>query len=118
MGYAIDEMRPELIVFGDDVNEELMEATSFSDLKSKYDQKQAVKEYAHFQLNFIYQMLNKIQDEQSLLLVSHGLIIDLPLVVMFPDENHGDWGEIFSYCEGYRVKYDGKQFFDLELLRV
>ncbi len=118
MGYAIDEMRPELIVFGDDVNRELMQETTFSGLKAKYDSEEVIREYAYFQLQFIKQMLNKIEDGKSLLIVSHGLIIDIPLLDMFPNDDHATWGSIFDYCEGYKVKYDGEKFLDLDLMRV
>ncbi|MHA2091540.1 MAG: hypothetical protein ACW98K_11830 [Candidatus Kariarchaeaceae archaeon] len=118
MGYAVDEMRPELIVFGEDVNKELMMETTFSGLKSKYTEKKVIRDYTDFQLHFIKQILNKIEDEQSLLLVSHGLIIDLPLFVMFPQDDPTKWGSIFSYCEGYKVRYDGEKYLDLELMRI
>lgn len=118
MGYAVNEMRPELFIYGEVINRELSMETTYKGLKLKYDRVKAIRDYAQFQINFIYQVLNKIMDEQSILMVSHGLIIDIPLLEMFPDANYDKWGEILNYCEGYKIKYDGEQFLDLEFLRI
>ncbi len=49
----------------------------------------------------------KIEDDQTLLMVSHGGVVASSLLsCVDTDLSHlNPW---FSYCEGYKLEYDGK----------
>lgn len=83
MGYAVDEFRPELSVFGDKMNDKLLHETTFQGLAKYVTFDMHVRKYAEFQLGFLREVMDKVQDGHSVLIISHGYIIDVPLIMMF-----------------------------------
>lgn len=53
----------------------------------------------------------------SVLLISHGRVIEAGLVTCFPDAAYATWGHPLHHGEGVRLSYHGGQFSDLRFLR-
>ena len=119
MGYAVDQTCEELSTYGDEVSNELTyETLTFSEIKRLLLQKSQTLEFAKRQVYLLLELVQNIKEEQKLLLVSYGGIIEIPLLYMFMNEDHRKWGNLISYCEGYRIKFEGKAILSYEILRV
>ncbi len=123
MGYAVDETTDLLSSFAEGVVEE-MQALDLSWSSGYANLRRALQPGTGFEAHCLEQLqmyrlyLDKIDEGETVLMVSHGGIIDFPLIAMFPDTDYTEWGEMLSYCEGFRVSYDGNKFGDLEFLRI
>jgi broad specificity phosphatase PhoE len=62
--------------------------------------------------------LESVPPDGSVLIVSHGRVIEVGLVTSLPDEDFTAWGAPFSHCEGVRLQYERGRFTGWELLRV
>ncbi len=73
--------------------------------------------YAMDQVSLFKESLDKVDEGEAVLVISHGVMVEISLVSMFPDTNHSAWGGPFSYLEGYSVGYLDGEFVNLEILR-
>lgn len=118
MGYAVDNILKELMTFGDEVMDEIEKWTmSFSQIKEYYDQKGALYRFCISQQKLYEKLLENINKGESLLIISHGGVIDYPLVHLFPDVDHLTWEDNFSYCEGYEMQFENGSFTNLKIKR-
>lgn len=121
MGYAISEIDETFNTYGKykGIEQELAGARSyFSNYAEIYDLQGQVYTFANEQMTYILQLLQKIDEGEALLIISHGGIVDFPLLAMLPDEDHEVWGANFSYCEGYRVYVEQNEITRYQILRV
>lgn len=119
MGFAVNEIVKELGPYNKDIASEFTkEAHTFPRIHALLTQKTFTYQYARQQANLFLELSSKIQDGQKLLMISHGGVVDIPLVYLFPKIDHSAWGPVFGYCEGYRIKIEGNKIIDYELLRI
>jgi broad specificity phosphatase PhoE len=52
-------------------------------------------------------ILAEVPDGGRVLVISHGLLVELGAVGSVPDADHAAWGEPIGYCEGIRLSVDG-----------
>lgn len=57
-------------------------------------------------------------DDGNVLVVSHGGIVEIGLVALFPDAAGKGEELAFQECEGFRTSWDGQEFSDLRIMRV
>lgn len=62
--------------------------------------------------------LESVPDNGSVLVISHGRVIESGLVTCVPDGDFSAWGAPFHHCEGIRMQYTKGQFEDLHFRRV
>jgi broad specificity phosphatase PhoE len=62
--------------------------------------------------------LESVPSNGSVLIISHGRVIEAGVVACLPNEDFASWGAPFSHCEGMRLQYEGGKFMGWELLRV
>jgi hypothetical protein len=119
MGFAVDIISDELATVGDEVMEEVGQwDIGFQKIRELLDKKGHLFNFVNIQISYLKSIFSKLTDGQVGLLISHGGIVDYPLVALFPDEDHSRWGNPFSYCEGYRISFDSGKFVGYQLLRV
>ncbi|MCE7735961.1 MAG: histidine phosphatase family protein [Candidatus Heimdallarchaeota archaeon] len=119
MGFAVDDIREELMTFGDEIMDEVENWTmTFSKIKEYYDQKGALYRYCLTQQKLYEKLLENIDEGESLLLITHGGVIDYPLVYLFPNADHQSWEDHFSYCEGYEMRFENGIFTNMKIKRV
>lgn len=78
------------------------------------------QKFAKEQLSLYQKIIYQLPSSGNALIVSHGGVIDIPLVAIFPEEDHRAWGEYpLDYCEGFRIQYNEEEekFVEYELLR-
>lgn len=83
-------------------------------LPSRPHTAQMAKHYASRWL----QIAADLDEGESALVVSHGLILEAALVVCLPHADHTSWGPPFSHCEGARLYVDDGDFTSVEFLRT
>ena len=74
--------------------------------------------YSEDQLSLFREALDEVKEGQTVLVVSHGIMVEIGLVAMFPEMNPSEWGKPFTYLEGYRVSYENGEFKAPEILRT
>lgn len=62
--------------------------------------------------------LESVPPNGSVLIISHGRVIESGLVTCLPNEDYTTWGSPFHHCEGIRLRYAAGQFGDLHFLRL
>jgi broad specificity phosphatase PhoE len=119
MGYAVKETLEELSEFNNAVALEIeYEKLTFSKIKKLLEQPSHTLQFAKNHYNLLISLSDRISEWESLLIVSHGGVIDIPLVYMFSNENHMTWEPLFRYCEGFRVTIEDYKIISYTLLRV
>ena len=119
MGYAGNEIVEVLGSYNDDIAKEFtFETLTFPQIAELLNQKTFTYQFAQQQANLLLKLSSKIKDGKKLLILSHGGVIDIPLVFLFPYEDHSSWGSLVSYCEGYRIQIEGDKFNNFEILRT
>jgi broad specificity phosphatase PhoE len=91
---------------------------SFKDIAKAVEAGRYTYSYAKDQLGLLIESLEEVEEEESVLVISHGYMIEIGLVAMFPSMDHEKWGDPFHYLEGYRVGYENGEFKDLQILRT
>lgn len=119
MGYAVNKQLESLNSFGEEVINEVENwSMPFTEIKSYYDKKAHLHKFCWNHQKFLEELLKDVQNGESILIISHGGIVDYPLVHLFPNEDFQKWGQPFSYCEGYRLYFEDGLFTKVELLRT
>lgn len=78
----------------------------------------ATNAYAQNQLAVWQNIITQTPQNGRALIITHGLIIELAMVVSMPNSVYKDWGQAIGYCEGIRLTFDGEKFTKPEILRV
>ena len=77
----------------------------------------AMYELAQLQLDIWTSALDRVADDEAVLVVTHGGLIDSGLVHALPEAAHASWGPPISQLEGARLHYDDERFELAELIR-
>jgi broad specificity phosphatase PhoE len=62
--------------------------------------------------------LESVAPHGSVLVISHGRVIESGLVTCCPDGDFAAWGKPFHHCEGVRMDFDEGQFQHVRFLRL
>jgi phosphohistidine phosphatase SixA len=123
MGYAVNRTEPTLSTFGEEVQAELDENrvswdAGFVGIQNIMHQNSELDKFMTKQIALYTNFLNEIKNNGSLLIVSHGGIVDYPLIKLFYNETDvSKWGSPFGYCEGYIVNFEKGRFYNPEFIR-
>ena len=117
LGYEVNRMDDLLFQYKPEIMGELGDQ-SFKAIAKAIELGRYTASYAQDQLSLFKEAMNEVNDDESVLVVSHGNMVEIGLVAMFPDVDHSEWGKEFTYLEGYRVAYEDGKFKDPEILRT
>lgn len=118
MGFAPNDLRDELKTMPDVVEAIVPYPSPIADWAEAMRGNSAVQAYAHMLASFVHSLLDEIDDGQSLLLVSHGGIVEATSIACALDHDWANYGDALSYCEGTRLKFTGSRCTHVELLRI
>ena len=59
----------------------------------------------------------RVPESTKALIVTHGGLVEVGAVAVFPNHPHEEWGGPIGYCEGARLTFDGR-FTSCEILRA
>lgn len=117
LGYEVNRMDDLLFHYKPELMGELGDQ-SFSSIAKAVKAGKYATSYADDQLELFKQALDEVEDGETVLVVSHGCMVEIGLTAMFPDADHNEWGKPFTYLEGYRVGYENGEFKNPEILRT
>jgi broad specificity phosphatase PhoE len=62
--------------------------------------------------------LNCVREGGSVLIISHGRVIEAGLVTAVSGGSYASWGKPFGHCEGVRLNFDAGRFTDVDIVRL
>ncbi len=117
LGYEVNRMDDRLFQYKPEIMGELGDQ-SFKAIAKAIVAGKYTASYSEDQLSLFREALDEVKDGETVLVVSHGSMVEIGLVAMFPERDHAEWGKSFTYLEGYRVAYENGEFKDPEILRT
>lgn len=119
MGYRVDSRIEELGV----ISNEPVKATgwpqSTSRIAENAQRSWGLRSFAERQADLWRNALDDLGDgERRVLIISHGAIMELGLLAAAEWSAAEHFGDVFGYCEGFRLRYDGQRCISAKLLRI
>ena len=74
-------------------------------------------ELAEAQSDLWRSVVERVDNGQRALIVTHGGFVEFGAVASVPSADHGAWGDAIGYCEGVRLTFEG-EFTECQILRV
>ena len=118
MGYAVDYELDALMPADGLVTTEVDLDASFADVARAVKHGRHAASYAQDMTKLWRELIALAGDGGSVLVVTHGGVIELGVVACFQNADAEQWGPAASYCEGARLAFDNDAFIDVEILRV
>ena len=118
MGYAVDKVMEEVSMTPSEIDDEISWGMDFAQYNQVITEGGKTAQYADQMAMFIKEISKIISDNETLLIISHGGLIELTAIGCFPLEEYKKWGEALDTCEGVRIYLDNEEFKRIELLRV
>ncbi len=117
-GFEVDVFTKSFGFFPEKVYRKSKWPANFEAMSKAVKKNKIVAKYAKQQADILALHIDQIEDEQTILGISHGGIMELMAMGALPKADHKDWGAVFGYCEGFRLTRKDNQWFDIEILRV
>jgi broad specificity phosphatase PhoE len=118
MGYAVDYELDELMPADGLVSTEVDLDASFADVARAVKTGRHAANYAQEMAKLWRELITLAGDGGSVLVVTHGSVIELGVVACLPQADANAWGRAASYCEGARLTFENDAFVSAEILRV
>ena len=107
MGLEVDQLVEGLGHLSDEANAEVGFPSPFARVSRAVTANGPAARFAEAQAALWRSLAMQMPDDARMLIVSHGLIVELGAVASVPDADHAAWGDAIGYCEGIRLSYEG-----------
>jgi len=108
IGGRVPTVEPDLLPdFIGDTFAEYESLTSLSDWAALVLRSKTAETLARHQLHLWSQIAGRVRQEETALVVTHGGLIELPMVLLSTELRFRLEGGAFGYCEGVRLEYAG-----------
>lgn len=118
MGFAVHEQVELMSTYGAAVEAEAPWPLPYFHYSEIVKRDGVAAKYAYQLFDYYADIMNKIVEGGSALVVNHGGVVELGTVACLPDENFSLWGDEASYCEGARLYWENNKFVKGAVLRV
>jgi broad specificity phosphatase PhoE len=118
MGFAVDEQNELMSTMGPYVDAEAPWPLAPVEYAKAVRKGKAAARYAEQLAEYYFQLVDRLEEGQSALVINHGGIVELGAVACLPDADHTSWGPHFECCEGVRLFWENGKFVKAEILRV
>lgn len=118
MGYAVDFELDELMPADGLVTTEIDLDASFAEVARAVKLGRHAANCAKDVAKLWRELIALAGDGGSVLVVTHGGVIELGVVACLPNADATQWGPAASYCEGARLHFDNDAFVAVEILRL
>ena len=118
MGFAVDEQNELMSTMGPFVDAEAPWPISPAEYAKAVRNGKAAARYAEQLAEFYSQLVDRLEEGESVLVINHGGVVELGAVACLPTANHDSWGPYFECCEGVRLFWEDGKFVNAEILRV
>ena len=117
-GFEVDIFTKSLSDYPEKIYKKSKWPEDFGAISKAVKKHKSVLKYAKQQADILALHIEQIEDGQTILGVSHGGIMELMAIGALPDEDHQSWGQVFDYCEGFRLARNGDQWVSIQILRI
>jgi broad specificity phosphatase PhoE len=118
MGYAVDYELDELAPANGLVSTEIDLDDSFADVARAVKQGKHAAAHARGLSKLWRELITLAGDGGSVLVITHGGVIEMGVVACLPQADAAAWGRAASYCEGARLAFENDAFVEAQILRV
>ena len=118
MGYAVEDTLEMVSQTPERLENEVEWGTNFKGYLEAYHRSEVVAEYARELAEFHRKLVEKLPEDSSILIISHGGLLELAIIGCFPEEDYVTWGEPLDCCEGVKMVLENGEFHKIELLRI
>lgn len=118
MGYAVDYSLDELMPADGLVSTEVDLDDSYADVARAIKLGRHAASYAKTLAQLWRELIVLAGDGGSVLVVTHGGVIEIGVVACLPNADPSPWGPAASYCEGARLSFENDAFVGVEMLRL
>ncbi|MHA1954264.1 MAG: histidine phosphatase family protein [Candidatus Heimdallarchaeaceae archaeon] len=118
MGYAVDEILDEVSMTPESIGKEVNWGMGFSEYAEVIKKEGETAKYARKMAKFITKIAEKLPDDEYVLIVTHGGLIEICTIGCIPNIDYAFWGKPLENCEGVRLAFDGERFVSAEILRL
>ena len=118
MGFAIDEICEEISMTPKDIEKEVKWGMNFEQYANVINKGYKTATYVKELAAFLLKLGRNIPDSKSILLLSHGGLIELATIGCVPDMNYATWGNALKECEGVVLTIKDNKFIEAEKLLV
>ncbi|MBI3168237.1 MAG: histidine phosphatase family protein [Chloroflexi bacterium] len=118
MGFAVTEQNELMNTYGGAVEREAPWPMPYFHYSEIVKQEGMASQYAHQLKGYYLDILERIPQSGSALVINHGGVVELGVVVCLPEADFSDWGDSVDYCEGARLFWDDGHFTHGEVLHV
>ena len=123
MGFEVDVLDKRLAHFPEDIFIKSRWPKPIKAMLKACHKHTDVARYARAQAMILHEIADDIEDGQSALVISHGGIMELMLLGLILDEPKPElqaknWGNVFAYCEGFRVTFENDAACDIKIIRI
>ncbi|HNK64702.1 MAG TPA: hypothetical protein PLE14_11640 [Anaerolineales bacterium] len=118
MGFAVDAQSELMNTYGGAVEREAPWPMPYFHYSEIVKQDGFAAKYAYELLDLYTNLLERIPEGGSALVINHGGVVEMGVVACLPDEDFLPWGDSVDYCEGARLFWDDGRFVRGEVLRV
>lgn len=118
MGYAVDYELDELLPADGLVSTEMSMDASFAEVARAVKTGRHATSYAQSLAKLWRELVALAGDGGSVLVVTHGGVIELGVAACLPHADAAEWGLAARYCEGARLAFDNDACVAVEILRV
>ena len=119
MGYAVDRTHPGIMEHSEEIMNDLVwdEDAGYASWATAYRSKPSIIAYTDHVGSLLREWLTKVPDGGSLLVVTHGGIVEAMAVGLAPEDDLVAMGAGAGYAEGFRAVGDVDEEFELTALR-
>jgi broad specificity phosphatase PhoE len=118
MGYAVDYELEELAPANGLVSTEIDLDDSYAEVARAVKLGRHAASYAKGLAKLWRELITLAGDGGSVLVITHGGVIEMGVVACLPNADATVWGPAASYCEGARLTFDDDAFVSVEILRL
>jgi broad specificity phosphatase PhoE len=118
MGYAVDYELEELMPADGLVSTEVDLDASYAEVARAVKLGRHAANYAKEMAKLWRELITLAGDGGSVLVITHGGVIEMGVVACLPHADPAPWGRAASYCEGARLAFENDAFVDVEILRL
>ena len=117
MGFEVHETLPALGEGMNTLSSEVGWPNAFPRVVRAVSELTVGAEFAAAQSDLWRSVVERVEDGQRALIVTHGGFVEFGAVSSVPSADRGTWGDAIGYCEGVRLTFD-RGFTECEVLRV
>lgn len=118
MGFAITETLPTLGELSADIFRHSGYPAPFNQLSESVALHRDVESFAKTQADTWGHIVNKVDDDAQVLIITHGCLVEFGVIASLPQGNYSEWNGPIGNCEGFRLAFEDGSCVSGEILRI